>query len=156
MAPNYAERIKPVDPDRFKFAVGVFGAAAELRGPAPNPSQFAVNLLDDDGSVTEFRFTDRPENRGLLALKREFPDAPDFESMSFRILSMGEVVRMERLSKLGVIQVDEAGQLMVHDSVIYALAGAPFRKSGKLDKAAFVTAVKSEFVRIEATAAAGP
>lgn len=65
---------------------------------------------------------------------------------------MPEVVRMERLSKLGVIQVDEAGQLMVHDSVIYALAGAPYRKSGKLDKVAFVAAVKSEFDRIEGEA----
>jgi len=54
------------------------------------------------------------------------------------------------LSKVGVIHVDEAGQLMVRDSVIYALAGAPYRKSGKLDKAAFVAAVKSEFDRIEA------
>ena len=62
---------------------------------------------------------------------------------------MGEVVRMERLSKMGVIQVDEAGQLLVHDSVIYALARAPFRKSGKLDKVAFVAAVKLEFERIE-------
>ena len=150
MAPNFAERIKPVDPERFRFAVGVFGAAAELGGPAPNPTQFGVNIVDDDGSATEIRFTDRPENRGLLAVRKEFPDAPDLESMSFRILSLGEVVRMERLSKLGVIHVDEAGQLMVRDSVIYALAGAPYRKSGKLDKAAFVAAVKSEFDRIEA------
>jgi hypothetical protein len=152
MAPNFAERIKPVDRERFKFAMGVFGAAAELRGPAPNPTQFGVNVVDDDGSVTAFRFADWPENRGLLALRREFADAPDFESMSFRILSLPEVVRMERLSKLGVIQVDEAGQLIVHDSVIYALAGVPYRKSGRLDNAAFVAAVKFEFDRIEGEA----
>jgi hypothetical protein len=152
MAPNFAVRIKPVDRDRFKFAVGVFGAAAELKGPAPNPTQFGVNIVDDDGAVTGFRFTDRPENRGLLAVKREFADAPDLESISFRILNMPEVVRMEQLSKLEVVQVDDAGQLLVHDSVIYALAQAPFRKSGKLDKAAFVAAVKSEFERMEGAA----
>ncbi|WP_315807387.1 MULTISPECIES: hypothetical protein [unclassified Bradyrhizobium] len=150
MALNFAERIKPVDPQRFKFAIGVFGAAAELKGPAPNPSQFPINLVDDDGSVTEIRLADRAENRGLLAINREFRGATDLESISFRILSMGEVVRMERLSKMGVIQLDEAGQLLVHDSVIYALARAPFRKSGKLDKAAFVAVVKSEFDRMEA------
>jgi hypothetical protein len=154
MAPNFAERIKPVDPERFKFAVGVWGAAAELRGPAPNPTQYSVNIVDDDGSVTNFRLTDRPENRGILALKREFPGADDLESMSFRILNMGEVVRMERLSKMGVIRFDEVGQLMVHDAVIYALARAPFRKSGKLDKTAFVAAVKSEYDRIETDAEA--
>jgi hypothetical protein len=154
MAPNYAERIKPVEPERFKFAVGVFGAAAELRGPAPNPNQYSIKLADDDGSVMEIRLTDRAETRGLLALRQEFPDSPDLESMGFRIMTMGEVVRMERLSKMGVIQTDEAGQLLVHDSVIYALAQTPFRKSGKLDKAAFVAAVKSEFDRIEADAKA--
>lgn len=152
MAPNYAERIKPVDRDRFKFALGVFGAAAELKGPAPNPTQFGVNIVDDDGSVSAIRFTDRPENRGLLALKREFAEAPDLESMSFRILNLPEVIRIERLSKWEVVQVDGAGQLMVHDSVIYALAQAPFRKSGKLDKIAFVAAVKSEYARMEGAA----
>lgn len=154
MAPNFAERIKPVEPERFKFAVGVWGAAAELKGPAPNPNQYSVNLVDDDDSVMEIRLADRAENRGLLAIRREFPGADDLESISFRILNMGAVVRMERLSKMGVIQVDETGQLLVHDSVIYALARAPFRKSGKLDKAAFVAAVKSEFDRIEADAQA--
>jgi hypothetical protein len=150
MAPNYAERIKPVDRDRFKFALGVFGAAADLKGPAPNPTQFGVNIVENDGSISAIRFTDRPENRGMLALKREFADAPDLESMSFRILSLPEIIRMERLSKLEVVQVDEGGQLVIHDSVIHALAQAPFRKSGKLDKTAFVAAVKSEYARIEA------
>src|ERR1700744_3463135 len=103
MAPNYAERMKPVDRDRFKFALDVFGAAADLKGPAPNPEQYAVNIRDDDGSVTEFRFTDRPENRGLLAVNREFKGAPDLESMCFRILNLPEVIRMERLSKLEVV-----------------------------------------------------
>jgi hypothetical protein len=154
MAPNYAERIKPVDRDRFKFALSVFGAAADLKGPTPNPAQYGVNIRDDDGSVTEFRFTDRPENRGLLAVKREFKGTSDLESMCFRILNLPEVIRMERLSRLEVVQIGE-GQTMIHDSVIYALAQAPFRKSGKLDKAAFVAAVKSEYQRIEGEALDG-
>ena len=69
--------------------------------------------------------------------------------MGFRILCLGEVLRDKRLSKMGVIKRDENGQTEVHDSVIFALATAPFRKSGKLDESAFIAAVKSEFNRIE-------
>ena len=68
--------------------------------------------------------------------------------MSYRILNLPEVIRMERLSKLEVVQIG-GEQTMIHDSVIYALAQAPFRKSGKLDKVAFVAAVKSEYERME-------
>src|SRR6185437_15070800 len=144
MAPNFAQRIKPIDPERFKFAMGVFGAAAALKGPAPNPTQFSVNIQDDDGSITKVSFTDRPENRGILALKQQFSDSDEFESMSFRILILSDVLRDERLSKMGVIRCED-GEMEVHDSVIFALATAPFRKSGKLDKSAFFAAVKSEF-----------
>ena len=155
MAPNFVHRIKPVDPERFRFAMGVFGAAAALKGPAPNPTQFSINILEDDGSRSKISFTDRPENRGLLAVKQQFPDLDEFESMSYRILSLSEVIRDERLSKMGVIRSDETGQTEIHDFVIFALATVPFRKSGKWDKPAFIAAVKSEFKRIELTGDGG-
>jgi hypothetical protein len=149
MPPNFAQRIKPVDPERFRFAMGVFGAAAALKGPAPNPTQFSVNIQEDDGSVTKLSLTDRPENRGILALKQQFPNSDDLESMSFRILTLREVLRDDKLSKLGVVRRDEDGNTEIHDAVTFALATAPFRKSGKLDRAAFIAIVKSEFKRIE-------
>ena len=71
--------------------------------------------------------------------------------MSFRILTLSDVLRDERLSKMGVVRCEENGETEVHDSVIFALATIPFRKSGKLDKAAFIAAVKSEFNRIESS-----
>lgn len=149
MALNFAQRIKPVDLDRFRFALGVFGAAAALKGPAPNPAQFSVRIQEDDGTLTKFSFTDRLENRGILALKQQFPDSDDLESMSFRILTLSEVLRDKKLSKLGVVRIDEDGNTEIHDAVVSALATAPFRKSGKLDMAAFIAIVKSEFKRIE-------
>jgi hypothetical protein len=150
MAPNFAQRIKPTDPQRFSFALGVYQAAAALKGPAPNPEQFSINIAEEDGSRTKISFVDRPENRGMLAVKEQFPDPDEFQSMAFRILSFGEVLQDQKLSKMGVVRRDDTGNLEVHDSVIYGLATTPFRKSGKLDRPAFIAAVKSKYEKMEA------
>jgi len=42
------------------------------------------------------------------------------------------------------------GGFEIHDAVINALAKAPFRKSGVLDKVAFHTLVKAEYSKLEA------
>lgn len=150
MAPNFAECIKPVDPERFHFALGVFCAAADMKGPCQNPQEFGVNIREDDGSLTRLSFTDRPENRGLLAVKKEFTDPAEFQSMGFRLMTVGEVMRERKLRKWGLIRDDESGQTEIHDAVVNALAMAPFRKSGTLDRPAFLALVRSEQKRIEA------
>jgi hypothetical protein len=144
VAPNFAERIKPVDPERFRFALGVYCAAAALKGPAPNPEEFGIDILEDDGSATRISFTDRPENRGMLAVKKEFPDPAEFQSMSFRLLTFGEIMKDRKLRKWGLVRDGETGQTEIHDAVISALATAPFRKSGALDRGAFLASVKAE------------
>ncbi|MCK1585196.1 hypothetical protein IVB03_37995 [Bradyrhizobium sp. 168] len=120
--PNYAQRIKPIDPEKFSFALGAYQAAAALKGPAPNPAQYSANLVDEDGSCTKISFVDGPENRGMLAVKEQFPDPNEFESMVFRILSFGEVLQDQKLSEMGVVKRQENVDLEVHDSVIDALA----------------------------------
>jgi hypothetical protein len=149
MAPNFAELVKPVDMDRFRFALGVYGAAAEMKGPYDNPQTFALNLVDGDGSTSCIRFTDIPENRGMLAVKKEFPDPDEFHSLMCRIWMVPDVVRNPKLTKMGLVRRDSEGNPEIHDAIINALASAPFRKSGKLDKAAFFALVKSEQDRIE-------
>jgi hypothetical protein len=156
MAPNYKERIKPVDPERFQFALGVFNAAADMKGPYPNPEQFAVNLIEDDGSISRLSLTDRPENRGMMALKKEFPDSQEFQCIGFRILTLPEVIRDRKLVAMGLIREGENGVVEIHDAVVTALAGAPFRKSGTLDKDAFLALAQTEYERMEADKIGGP
>jgi hypothetical protein len=151
MAPNFTQRIKSIDPERFSFAIGVYQTAASLKGPAPNPSQFSVNVVDEDGTRTKFRFVDRPETRGMLAVKEQFPDPDEFQSMAFRIMSFGEILQDKKLAELGVVRRDDNGDVEVHDAVIYSLATAPYRKSGRLDRPAFIAAVKYEYERMEAS-----
>jgi len=50
-----------------------------------------------------------------------------------------------------MVRHDENG-VELHDAVINALATAPFRKSGVLDKVAFHALVKAEYTRLEAAA----
>jgi hypothetical protein len=152
MAPNFAERIKPVDPKRFSFAFGVYCAAAALKGPAPNPQEFGLTLVDgEEGSGTRITFADRPENRGMLAVKKEFPDKTEFQSMGFRIMTFSELVQDRKLRKWGLItDNNDTGLVEIHEAVLHALAQAPFRKSGTLDRPAFLELVKSECERMDA------
>jgi hypothetical protein len=147
---SFTHHIKAVDPQRFSFALGVYAAAAGLKGPSPNPQQFGLNLVEDDGSISRITFTDRAENRGLLAVKKEFPDPQEFRSMAFRLMSFGGIMKDQKLRRMGLIRDGEPGSTKMHDAVINAFAMAPFRKSGKLDRMAFLALVKSEHKRIEA------
>jgi hypothetical protein len=105
--------------------------------------------VKDDGNTELITFTDRPENRGILAVKKEFPDPAEFESMGFRLLTVGEIVRDRKLRKWGLVREGEAGAIEIDDAVVNALALAPFRRSGKLDREKFLALVKSERERIE-------
>ncbi len=96
---------------------------------------------------------DIPANRGIVAVKKEFPDAGEFQSLSFRLQRFAEIIGDRKLIKWGMVQHSEGG-IEVHDAVINALAAAPFRKSGVLDKPAFHSLVRAEFTRLEAEEAA--
>ncbi len=87
--------------------------------------------------------------RGMQAVKREFPDPKEFLSLSLRLERFAEIVRDKKLIKWGMVKYSEGG-LEIHDAVVNALAAAPFRKSGVLDKDVFHALVKTEYNRLEA------
>jgi len=138
MSANSDEKIRPVDPERFHQALGVYQAA--LAAAAPQASEALPGA-------------DVPANRAIVAVKKEFPDAGEFRSLSFRLQRFAEIISDRKLIKWGMVQHSEGG-IEVHDAVINALAAAPFRKSGVLDKPAFHSLVRAEFTRLEAEEAA--
>jgi hypothetical protein len=138
MSSNTEERIRPVDPERFHLALGVYQAALA-----------AASAEAGAGAATPAASTEIQGNRGIVAVKKEFPDASEFESLSLRLRRFSEVVGDKKLIKWGMVQRSEGG-VEVHDAVINALAAAPFRKSGVLDKPAFHSLVKAEYTRLEA------
>jgi hypothetical protein len=130
------EKVNPVAPERLHQALGIY--------------QTALVADEPDGKTVEACAPDGPASqRGMLAVKREFPDPQEFFSLSLRLKRFTEIVSDKKLIKWGMIKHSEGG-LEIHDAVVNALAAAPFRKSGVLDKDVFHELVKAEFNRLEA------
>jgi hypothetical protein len=130
------EKVGPVAPERLHQALGIYQSAL---------------VAEPDAKTDEASSSEEPASqRGLLAVKREFPDPKEFLSLSLRLKRFTEIVSDKTLIKWGMVKHSEGG-IEVHDAVVNALAGAPFRKSGVLDKDVFHELVKAEFNRLEAT-----
>jgi hypothetical protein len=130
------EKVSAVEPERLHQALGIYQSALAAHEPDDHA----------DGSATP----DGPTSlRGILAVKREFPDPKEFLSLSLRLERFTEVISDKKLIKWGMVKHSEGG-LEIHDAVVNALAAAPFRKSGVLDKVAFHALVKAEYARLEA------
>jgi len=128
------EKVGPVAPERLHQALGIYQSAL---------------VAEPDENVDEASADEPAGQRGLLAVKREFPDPKEFLRLRFRLSHFTEVVGDKMLIKWGMVKHSEGG-IEVHDAVVNALAAAPFRKSGVLDKDVFHELVKAEFNRLEA------
>ncbi|MGB9114257.1 hypothetical protein [Bradyrhizobium sp.] len=150
MSSNSEERVRPVDPERFHLALGLYQAALATESPQANASESSPTPVEKVGAATAAPSADIPANRAILAVKKEFPDTGEFQSLSLRLQRFSEVIGDKKLIKWGMVHHSEGG-IEVHDAVINALATAPFRKSGVLDKPAFHMLVKAEYAKLEAS-----
>jgi hypothetical protein len=150
MSSSSEERVPPVDPARFHLALGVYQLALATEGAAANASESPSPPVEK-GAATAAPSADILANRAILAVRKEFPDTEEFQSLSLRLQRFAEVVGDKKLIKWGMVKYSEAGGVEIHDAVINALATAPFRKSGVLDKTAFHSLVKAEYTKLEAS-----
>jgi len=132
MGAGSEQKVGPVKPERLHQALGVYQMA----------------LADNAGESDAQASVESPVVRALGAVKREFPDPAEFQSVSVRLKHFSEVLTDKKLIKWGMVKHSEGG-IEIHDAVVNALASAPFRKSGVLDKAAFHALVKAEYNRLE-------
>jgi hypothetical protein len=133
MSATTDEKVGPVKPERLHQALGIYQSALVAR--------------EDDGG-TDASPAEPAARRAILAVKREFPDANEFQSLSVRLAHFTEVIGDKKLAKWGMVKHSEGG-LEIHDAVVNALASAPFRKSGVLDKDVFHELVKAEYNRLQ-------
>ena len=129
------EKVNAVAPERLHQALGIYQSALVADQP------------DDAGEASPA--DESASRRAILAVKREFPDPKEFLSLSLRLQRFTEIVSDKTLLKWGMVKHSEGG-LEIHDAVVNALAAAPFRKSGVLDKDVFHELVKAEYNRLEA------
>jgi hypothetical protein len=132
------EKVGPVKPERLHQALGIYQSVLAAK----------EDVKQGDGSA-DASPVEPASRRAILAVKREFPEAGEFQSLSVRLAHFTEVVADKKLVKWGMVKHSEGG-LEIHDAVVNALAAAPFRKSGVLDKTAFHALVKAEYNRLEA------
>ncbi len=130
------EKVEAVQPERLHQALGIYQSALVADAPDAEGDESAED--EEPASL-----------RSMQAVKREFPDAKEFLSLSLRLRRFAEVVSDRKLIKWGMVKHSEGG-LEIHDAVVNALAAAPFRKSGVLDKDVFHELVKAEYNRLEA------
>jgi hypothetical protein len=150
MSSDSEEKIRPIDPERFHLALGVYQAALAAEAPQANAGGTPSTAIEKDSSATAAPSAEPRGNRGILAVRKEFPDTEEFRSLSLRLQRFTEVIADKKLIKWGLVQFTRSGGFEIHDAVINALAAAPFRKSGVLDKPAFHSLVKAEYTRLQA------
>ena len=130
------EKVEAVQPERLHQALGIYQSAL-------------VESLPDGETDGAAEVQEPASLRGMQAVKREFPDPKEFLSLSLRLTRFTEIVSDKKLIKWGMVRHSEGG-LEIHDAVVNALAAAPIRKSGVLDKDVFHELVKAEYNRLEA------
>jgi hypothetical protein len=143
---NPQDRIGPVDPERFHLALSIYQAAlaADRARAKSSPVPVATGA-----PAIGIQLANAASKRAIFAVQKEFPEADEFQDLSIRLRSFFDILGDRKLIKWGMIRHNENG-VELHDAVINALATAPFRKSGVLDKAAFHALVKAEYTRLEA------
>lgn len=143
---NSEEKIRPVEPARFHKALGLYQAALAAEGLKASVQASSPHPAATDGPQP----TDVSAIGAILVLKKEFPEPGEFHSLSHRLGRLAEVIGDKKLARWGMVKYSPGGGFEIHDAVINALATAPFRKSGVLDKVAFHDLVKAELTRVEA------
>ena len=130
------EKVGAVKPERLHQALGIYQMAL-AESQAQGDAQTSAESPAEPAAIHAMR-----------AVKREFPDPAEFQSLSVRLKHFTEVLTDRKLVKWGMVKRSEGG-IEIHDAVVNALASAPFRKSGVLDKTAFHDLVKAEYNRLE-------
>ncbi|MBI1195001.1 MAG: hypothetical protein GC138_04055 [Gammaproteobacteria bacterium] len=83
--------------DVFSHHLDLALAAGAGLVPAPDPRKKKVYLLDEDGKELEITFTDRPENRAILAVKESLKDTRQFSSFMWRFWALMDLIREDKL-----------------------------------------------------------
>jgi hypothetical protein len=124
--------ISPISVAEFEFALALINAAAENRMQVVNPETVSFGIEDEDGSVREYRFTDRPLTRGLLALQDNFdPDIVWYAASRFWLLQQS--FNYPSIKTSYIERTDT--HTLIHPDLIEAIATVPWRR-GRHPKAA--------------------
>jgi hypothetical protein len=135
------DEMQPLDIDvfntAFNFAMNAYTGDAKVE----DASKRGLNIVDDDGSVTEIRFTDIPMNRMMTALLERFGANSQCASATGRIWALLDLLRNDQL-KDWVRKGDDASFVEIHPAVIDAAATVMMDSHGQFPLDDFLSKVK--------------
>lgn len=133
----------PIDPEElanaFAVITRVFSGEDDF-----DPSQYTVNVLDDDGVIKRVPVEDSLLNRIMLALRdwchEESPEK--YASLCWRLFALNELIHQGSLKQW--ISVDsKTGLLTIPGIIIRVAATAPLKKGQGFDAQLFLAAVNN-------------
>jgi hypothetical protein len=134
--PRDPRDIPAVSPEEFAFAMAVAGAAAAGKTPQSGVGHLGINYQEEDGSVGRLGLTDIPMNRGMIAVRGQFP-REKFHTLMFRIWALGEVMEDSRMAPFRRPAEGEPGVEEVHEAVYAVAAEMPLNKDGHFNRQKF-------------------
>jgi hypothetical protein len=149
MSSTAGEKVRPVDPKRLHLALDIYQTAIAADRANVQASEASSNSDEKGAPAIGIQLASAAAQRAMLAVQKEFPEAEEFQSLSLRLDRFFDLLGDRKLIKWGMVQHRDTG-VEIHDAVIQALALAPFRKSGVLNRDAFHALVKLEYEKLEA------
>jgi hypothetical protein len=128
----YRQSICAVPADVFLACITIYQNAARMTMPVVNPQEYKIRFQDQ-----LLAFTDRPENRGMLAVKEFLGEGQCelFPAAATRLLATSglmKTVRSQGRFRKFFQPNDENGDWRVSEALLKAFASAAF-KPGTLD-----------------------
>ena len=137
-----AEKVKPVDPREFTFALQVGSAAFSGRLPMESPIHREFLVEDEEGELKRIVLEDTRLNRAALAIQEQFaPDFEKFQSVMMRYFALLRLTRLEEMAKWQQ-QAGDDGSVAVHPAVLVVAATIPLARDGAFDAAEFFSKVE--------------
>jgi hypothetical protein len=130
---NQERTFSQVRAAELKFAMGVAGAAAALRGPYPAPSDNELTIEDDDtGDETVYRFADSAVARAGVAVLEQFKEEPAKGlALLMRWSALSRLINDARMQPYMRRACDGSGGVDVRPEAIEVAAELPLDEHGQ-------------------------
>ena len=142
--PNYITKFQNATPfasEEFTRVFNLAMGAITHKNPKHDPTKRKFQLEEEDGSVSEYSFTDKPMARATLAIAEHYAnDKEKYFGMTARLFALMNILSDKELDKW---RRETKGGFEIHDAVIDAAATVKLNKNGEFPKKEFLKEVES-------------
>jgi hypothetical protein len=144
MSKSKLPAIKAVTVEELIFAQQVGGLAGAGRIPNSGVGGMGLNLVNDDGDVTEINLSDIPFNRAMIAIRDQFPEGMLLPLMT-RIMALHQMAELPEAAPYIREAEDGSGDLEISEALMRVAARMPLNKKMVFARKQFFQQVAREF-----------